>query len=556
MRLERKIIMPNFKGKFSALYISSGILILLFLYAFLRDTTSLATLAKVKDLLYENKVEKIVASKEYVYIKTSEKTYKIASSQVTPRMFAHVTVEIDDSTTTMKMFFMFFIFIVIFSLILNIYKKRADFRLAEGSNGFCGSSKESHSESIMAVKSDVSFADIGGISDVKIELEEIIDFLKNPNRYKSFGARLPRGVLLVGPPGVGKTMIAKAVAHAADVPFYYQSGASFVQIYVGMGAKRVHDLFAAAQKSSPAIIFIDEIDAIGKERDGSSNDEREATLNQLLTEMDGFEDSSNVIVVAATNKIEVLDSALLRAGRFDRRVFVDLPTPLERESILEKYLSNIPHSVEIKKVSDMCVGFNGASLAALVNEAALLSLREGDKEITYKHFQEMKDKVLFGKRQVAILSDKQRAYRSLYQSAKALIATHFDLNFEKVVLSSDVINPPVNEPLLKHEILEHMQMHLAGICACELRFGEHASTAASDVKELKIKARELIEEFAMGEHFIGKESDIEVLINTQRAETKELLSTMSAALDKIEVKMSENECVSKLEVKEIINDFL
>ena len=181
----------------------------------------------------------------------------------------------------------------------------------------------SQSTPVEAIKSDVKFSDIGGISDVKIELEEIIDFMKKPARYKSFGARMPRGVLLVGPPGVGKTMIAKAVAHEAGVPFFYQSGASFVQIYVGMGAKRVHELFHAAKNNAPSIIFIDEIDAVGKKRDGQRNDEREATLNQLLTEMDGFESQSGIIVVAATNKIDVLDSALLRAGRFDRRVLLN-----------------------------------------------------------------------------------------------------------------------------------------------------------------------------------------------------------------------------------------
>ena len=187
---------------------------------------------------------------------------------------------------------------------------------------------------IQAVSSNITFKDIAGIKEIKEELEEIVDFLNNPKKYLEFGIKLPKGVLLVGPPGVGKTLIARAVAGEADVPFFYQSGASFVHIYVGMGAKKVRELFAKAKQNAPAIIFIDEIDAVGKARSGKSNDERESTLNELLTQMDGFDGDSGVIVIAATNKIEVLDDALLRAGRFDRRVHVGLPNIDDKKKIL------------------------------------------------------------------------------------------------------------------------------------------------------------------------------------------------------------------------------
>ena len=247
-------------------------------------------------------------------------------------------------------------------------------------------------------KSDVTFADVAGISEVKEELVEIVDFLKNPQKYKEFGIKLPKGVLLVGPPGVGKTLIAKAVAGEAGVPFFYQSGATFVQMFVGVGAKRVKSLFNKAKQNAPSIIFIDEIDAIGKVRGALRNDEREATLNQLLTEMDGFEKSEGVIVIAATNKVELLDDALLRAGRFDRRVYVELPGLDDREGILKIYLKNKPFKGDVREIAKMTVGFSGAALASLVNEASIYALNSNKKSIGIEDFLAVKDKVLAGKK--------------------------------------------------------------------------------------------------------------------------------------------------------------
>ena len=396
-----------------ALYVSAFIIISLVIFAVVRDNSKPVTLNEATVMLENHSVKKVVVTKEYIYLKTKGDLFKIASSQVTPKMFVDYKVEVGNESNIVLYILYLVLFLGLGSLLFREWQKRSGFTI--DSRGVTKSNSASPSldsaTPIASIKSDVSFSDIGGISDVKIELEEIIDFMKNPKRYKNFGARMPRGVLLVGPPGVGKTMIAKAVAHEAEVPFYYQSGASFVQIYVGMGAKRVHELFNAAKKNAPSIIFIDEIDAVGKKRGGERNDEREATLNQLLTEMDGFEGSSGVIVVAATNKIEVLDSALLRAGRFDRRVFVELPTKREREAILLKYLDKVPHDLNVKTVANMTVGFNGASLAALVNEAALLSLRQNDFQVTIEHFHQVKDKVMFGKKKLQMLNDKQKEFR-------------------------------------------------------------------------------------------------------------------------------------------------
>jgi len=234
-------------------------------------------------------------------------------------------------------------------------------------------------ETIQAAKSNIKFKDVAGIEDVKAELEEVVDFLNNPKKYSKYNVSLPKGVLLVGPPGVGKTLIARAVAGEANVPFFYQSGASFVHIYVGMGAKRVKELFNQAKAKAPSIIFIDEIDAVGKSRGMGSNDEREATLNELLTQMDGFSGNTGVMVIAATNKIEVLDEALLRAGRFDRRVFLTLPSKEDRFKILELYLKGKKTNFDVEKLALDTSGFSSAALSTLVNEALLNMIKRNDR---------------------------------------------------------------------------------------------------------------------------------------------------------------------------------
>ncbi len=548
--------MWNSKQNRIILFASAFILLSLFIYALLRDNASLATLNQVEKLISENKINKIFISDKYYYLLTDSEKYKIATTQLNPEIFSSYTVDVKSGNSLL--YLLIFLFIIGGgSIFIRYWLKRDDNQSLSPFKQSAGNVAGNHvSESVRPVVSDVTFADIGGISDVKIELEEIIDFLRNPKRYRNFGARMPRGVLLVGPPGVGKTMIAKAVAAEAKVPFYYQSGASFVQIYVGMGAKRVHELFSAAKANAPAIIFIDEIDAVGKKRDGNRNDEREGTLNQLLTEMDGFEDTSGVIVVAATNKIDVLDSALLRAGRFDRRIFVDLPTPKEREAILMKYLKHIPHDVESDEIAKMTVGFNGASLAALVNEAALLSLRQNDLRVTMEHFHQVKDKVLFGKKRLTILTDEQKAYHARYQAGKALVAQWFDLPFEKVVLSNESIKPPIGEQLLKHEIESHIKVLLAGMAACDLRFSEHATNAADDVQRAKDLVADMLDKYAMGDTMYPAVEQYHQTLDNLYEETKTLLASKDDAITAIETILLERENISKEAVKEIVNDIL
>lgn len=538
------------------LYVSAFLVIALVLFAILRDTSNQITLEEANKILAGTLVKHVVATKDYVYLKTNEDVYKIASSQVTPAMFINYKVEVGGETNFLVYLLYIILFLGIGSFAFRWWQnKETPFYMSNTKQTSSSVVKELTAK-IEPITSDVSFSDIGGISDVKIELEEIIDFMKNPKKYKNFGARMPRGVLLVGPPGVGKTMIAKAVANEADVPFFYQSGASFVQIYVGMGAKRVHDLFQAAKNNAPSIIFIDEIDAVGKKRDGQRNDEREATLNQLLTEMDGFEGSSGIMVVAATNKIEVLDSALLRAGRFDRRIFVELPTKRERQSIISKYLIKVPSEVDVKAVANMTVGFSGASLAALVNEAALLSLRQNDFHVTIEHFHQVKDKVMFGKKKVQMLNDEQKQYRVTYQAGKVVSATYFDLAFEKLMLSNETLTPTINEALIKHELESHVKMLLAGMVACNITYAEHSSNAKKDLDEAKDLISKMLKEYGMGRTLMISQNEEEMLMNKLYNESKELIISMQVVMSKVEKVLHERESITKNEVKKYIDEVL
>lgn len=294
---------------------------------------------------------------------------------------------------------------------------------------------------IEAITTDVKFDDIAGIDEVKGELTDIVDFLNKPEKYLKHNVKLPKGVLLVGPPGVGKTMIAKAVACEANVPFYYQSGASFVHIYVGMGAKKVRELFTVAKASSPSIIFIDEIDAIGKSRGIGGNDEREATLNELLTQMDGFDDKSTVMVIAATNKVNVLDEALLRAGRFDRRVFLQLPTKDDRVQIISKACQNRSCNFDIESLASATSGFNSAALVTIINEALLNMIKRDGTSILEDDIEEAKQKIQFGKKQINILNDEQKDILATYQATKAFATRKKVMLFDEGVVFDDLIYP-------------------------------------------------------------------------------------------------------------------
>ncbi|RXJ84643.1 AAA family ATPase [Arcobacter cloacae] len=352
-------------------------------------------------------------------------------------------------------------------------------------------SNEDLNSSVQAVTSNITFKDVAGIKEIKEELEEIVDFLNNPKKYLEFGVKLPKGVLLVGPPGVGKTLIARAVAGEADVPFFYQSGASFVHIYVGMGAKKVRELFAKAKQSAPAIVFIDEIDAVGKARSGKSNDERESTLNELLTQMDGFDGDSGVIVIAATNKIEVLDDALLRAGRFDRRVHVGLPNIEDRKKILELYLNGKNHEINIEKLVNETAGFSSASLATLINEALLYMIKTGKKILENEDIEIAKNKLEFGKKQIKILDDEQKDILATYQASKAFISK------TKVALLDESVQK-LNSTFPSYlELCENIRRDLAGFIGVEVIKKEKYAVNPNDLENAENIANEIVNRYKM-----------------------------------------------------------
>ena len=347
--------------------------------------------------------------------------------------------------------------------------------------------------SISPTTSNITFKDVAGIQEIKEELEEVVDFLNNPKKYQKYGVSLPRGVLLVGPPGVGKTLIAKAVAGEAEVPFFYQSGASFVHIYVGMGAKRVRELFTVAKLNAPSIIFIDEIDAVGKARGLGNNDEREATLNELLTQMDGFDSSSGVMVVAATNKIEVLDEALLRAGRFDRRVFLTLPTKIDRINILNLYLKDRSFNLDVEKLADETSGFNSSALATLVNESLLCMIKRNGTSLLEDDLEFAKQKIQFGKKQIKILSEEQKNILATYQAGKAFITQSKVNLFDDGISNEDLLYPS------KTQLKDVIKKYLSGSVALEVIKNESYIVFENELKESYLIAHKMVDEYKMAQ---------------------------------------------------------
>ena len=362
-------------------------------------------------------------------------------------------------------------------------------------------------------KDKISFKDVAGLKEAKEETKEVVDFLKNPKKFLAVGAKIPRGVLFLGSPGVGKTLLAKAVAGESSVPFFHISGSEFVEMFVGVGSSRVRDLFATAKKAAPAIIFIDELDAIGRHRGtgiGGGHDEREQTLNQILVEMDGFESNTNVIVLAATNRPDVLDPALLRPGRFDRRIILEPPDIIDRKEVLALHCRNKPlaDDVDLREIAERTPGFSGADLANVANEAAILTARENRKKIQQQEFFEAIEKVLLGpERKSHVMSKKEKEITACHEAGHAVVST-FLLNTEPVrkisVISRGMaagytLKVPVEERRMrtKSEFLAEIAVLLGGYCAEKLKFGEITTGASNDLERASELARKLVKRYGM-----------------------------------------------------------
>jgi len=445
-------------------------------------------------------------------------------------------------------------------------------------------------------KEKITFKDVAGLKEAKEELMEVVDFLKNPKKFLQMGARIPRGVLLMGSPGTGKTLLARAVAGEAHVPFFHISGSEFVEMFVGVGAGRVRDLFSTAKKSAPAIIFIDELDAIGRQRGtglGGGHDEREQTLNQILVEMDGFERDTKLIVCAATNRPDVLDPALLRPGRFDRRVVLDVPDINDREAILKIHCQGKPlnSNVDLREVAERTPGFSGADLANVVNEAAILAARKGKQQIFQQELLESIEKVLLGpERKSHILSKKEKEIAAFHEAGHALVSASLP-ETEQVrkisiiargMAAGYTIKMPKEERriIAKSEFLAEMATLLGGYCAERLKFGEITTGAANDLERASQLARKLVKVYGMsplgpisfGEKeelvFLGKEiseqrnysekvagqidKEVEKFIKEAESRAKSILTKKKNLMEKIAKTLIEKETIEREEFENLI----
>ena len=532
-----------------------SLLIGLLLFAFVRDTDKLITHTQANKLYSSNQIQKVILDGEYIRLKTQTQTYKVYKEAINKDTFyAKYLVEVKEDSTYFYNILSLLILISAFVFMYILLRQNKLQQVKQIRSLSKTDPMENGNEPIQALTSSITFDNVAGIKDAKEELEEIIDFLKEPKKYRDLDIRLPKGLLLIGPPGVGKTLISKAVAGEAGVPFFYQSGASFVHIYVGMGAKRVSELFKKAKQMAPSIIFIDEIDAVGKSRGEFRNDEREATLNQLLTEMDGFEDSSGVIVIGATNKVEMLDEALLRAGRFDRRIHIPLPDLEDRATTLELYLSKKKHKVDIAKVARMTVGFNSAALDTLTNEAALFTMKNKRDVVETSDFEAVKEKVLSGKRKILSYTEKEREIQAVYQGAKAVIATWLDLEFDKIGIVNTLLTTQEHEILSHSYLMNKIKVYLAGSIATQLEYKEQFSNAATDIVEAKKLAHKIIYAYAMSEDLTISVQEEEKLLQKAMSEVTTLLKTVEQATKKTSDYILMHENITHKECQEILRE--
>ncbi len=533
--------------------------------------------------------------------KEDTKVYKTGvmdDPNLTERLYESGAVfskDIDQTMSPILSFLLTFILPIVIFVLLGSYLNRKLVEQAGGKNSMFMGMGKSNARIYVQSTEGIHFSDVAGEDEAKENLAEIVDYLHNPQKYTEAGASMPKGVLLVGPPGTGKTMLAKAVAGEANVPFFSMSGSEFVEMFVGMGASKVRDLFKQAKEKAPCIVFIDEIDAIGKKRDGQigGNDEREQTLNQLLTEMDGFDGSNGVIILAATNRPESLDPALTRPGRFDRRVPVELPDLQGREAILKVHAKKIKpaEDVDFHTIARMASGASGAELANIVNEAALRAVRSGRTVVTEADLEESVEVVIAGyQKKNAVLSDEERHIVAYHEIGHALVAA---LQSHSAPVQKITIIPRTSGALgytmqveqgdkylmTKEELENRIATLTGGRAAEEVVFGSITTGASNDIEQATKVARAMITRYGMSETFdmvametvnnqyLGgdsslncsadtqKEIDLEVsaLVKREHQKARKLLEDNRQKLDELSAYLYEKETITGEEFMAILN---
>ncbi len=533
--------------------------------------------------------------------KENTQTYKTGvmyDPGLTERLYQSGAVfakDIERTVSPVLSFFLTTILPLIIFIGVGQYMSKKLMEKAGGKNSMAFGMGKSNAKVYVQSTEGIHFSDVAGEDEAKENLQEIVDYLHDPKKYTDVGASMPKGVLLVGPPGTGKTMLAKAVAGEANVPFFSISGSEFVEMFVGMGASKVRDLFRQAKEKAPCIVFIDEIDAIGKKRDGQigGNDEREQTLNQLLTEMDGFEGNNGVIILAATNRPESLDPALTRPGRFDRRVPVELPDLAGREAILNVHARKIKlaDDVDMHTIARMSSGASGAELANIINEAALRTVHSGRTVVTEADLEESIEVVIAGyQKKNAVLSDHERAVVAYHEVGHALVAA---LQMHSAPVQKITIIPRTSGALgytmqveqsdkylmTKEEILNKIATYTGGRAAEEIIFGEITTGASNDIEQATKLARAMITRYGMSDEFdmvametvnnqyLGGDSSLACSAETQRQideqvvalvrgeheKAKKILTENKAALDKLSMYLYEKETITGDEFMEILN---
>ena len=584
-------------------------LLLIFLFNIL--VMPLVAQEKVKEVDYgtfmsmteQKNIGKVVVQDSQIIFtdKKDKAVYKTGTMDdptLTERLYesgAKFTKDIQKTMSPLLSGFLSIILPLIIFIGLGQYISRKFMDKAGGSNALSFGLGKSNAKIYVQSTEGISFDDVAGEDEAKESLAEIVDYLHNPKKYTEVGASMPKGVLLVGPPGTGKTMLAKAVAGESKVPFFSMSGSEFVEMFVGMGASKVRDLFKQAKEKAPCIVFIDEIDAIGKKRDGnfSGNDEREQTLNQLLTEMDGFEGNTGVIILAATNRPESLDPALTRPGRFDRRVPVELPDLIGREAILKVHAKKIKTAddVDFHTIARMAAGTSGAELANIINEAALRAVRNGRTTVQQADLEESIEVVIAGyQKKNAIMTDSEKKVVAYHEIGHALVAA---MQTESAPVQKITIIPRTsgalgytmqveqNDKVLmsRQELENKIATFAGGRAAEEVVFGEITTGAANDIEQATKLARAMITRYGMSDDFdmvametvnnkyLGGDTSLECaeetqreidekvveLVKTQHEKARRILQENRSKLDELAKVLYEKETITGKEFMEILN---